>query len=239
MREVTAWLLAYDKHYLQGGDEYQWESLELAKNYPNGYLIAVLLAQGVKAETFWRIPRLWKEEHDIDLSTCPLYKEKHWENLLREVGYRFPSTMAGYIYCAMRKLHDEYFGDAMNIWGNKATASEIYDRLIAFNGIGQKKASMTVNILFREGILDLKDKEKIDISYDKHIRQVLVRSGLAEEDTMDCIVQTARDEHPKYPGALDKPCWYIGQDWCFNENPACNFCPLTKVCEKKVEFIAR
>lgn len=239
MKEVTACLLAYNRHHLQGGDEYQWEGLELARNYPNGYLVAVLLAQGVKAETFWRIPRVWREEYKMDLSDCPILNAQIWEKYLREVGYRFPRKGAKFICEAMLKLRMYYDENAENIWNNGVTVSQIYDRLIEFNGIGQKKASMAINILHREGVLEFEDKRDIDISYDKHVRQIFMRSGLAEKDEIDHIIEIAREENPEYPGELDKPCWYIGKDYCFNDNPLCSICPLSIICEKKIDYIAR
>lgn len=56
--------------------------------------------------------------------------------------------MAIYIYGAMKKIIDEYSGDASNIWYNQS-ADVIIDRLEEFKGISHKKASLGTLLLIR------------------------------------------------------------------------------------------
>jgi endonuclease III len=147
--------------------------------------------------------------------------------------------MARFIKANAGLLVDKYNGNASNIWNDTPTSVEMYERFIEFRGIGQKKGSMAVNILVRDCDVPVSDKRGIDVSYDKHIRQVFLRSGLAEKDDLDHIIDVARLENPAYPGALDKPAWYIGRDWCFNQVPNCNKCPLGNVCARKVEIVIK
>lgn len=147
--------------------------------------------------------------------------------------------MARFIKDDAHILMDKYNGWAENIWMDYPTSVQMYERFLEFKGIGQKKASMAVNILVRDCGVPVSDKSGIDVSYDKHIRQVFLRSGLAEYDDLNHIVAVARKEKPEYPGALDKPSWYIGRDWCFNQNPDCVHCPLGNVCAKKVEIVVK
>jgi endonuclease III len=236
MREVTAYLLAFGS--LLEGDDYQWDGILLAKNNPNGYLMAVVLDQGMKAEKVWAMPNKlpWNWHNMEELAVQPLDKI---EQDLKAVGCRYWRNMARFIKDDAHILMDKYNGWAENIWMDYPTSVQMYERFLEFKGIGQKKASMAVNILVRDCGVPVSDKSGIDVSYDKHIRQVFLRSGLAEYDDLNHIVAVARKEKPEYPGALDKPSWYIGRDWCFNQNPDCAHCPLGNVCAKKVEIVVK
>jgi len=242
MREVTAYLISFGS--LLKGDDYQWDGVELAKNNPNGYLVAVILDQGMKAEKVWAIPNKledypfrwnWKRPLTIMRRGIPRIEED-----LKAMGCRYWRNMTSYVYKGLCDICRKYAGNAENIWKDTTSAKLIYDRFIEFKGIGQKKASMAVNILARDCGLGV-SLHDIDVSYDKHIRQVFLRCGLVEKDDARDIIRIAREENPKYPGALDKPAWYIGRDWCFNKLPDCDHCPLGfyKVCARKTEIIVK
>lgn len=233
MKAVTSCLIEFGA--LIEGDEYQWDGIQLAENNPNGYLIAVILDQGMKAEKVWAIPgKLGWSWENLAKTLTRCGETGIAEDLKRE-GCRYWRNMAKFVVAAINKLANEYDGSAKNIWSNVTSAKTVYDRFIQFKGIGQKKASMAVNILVRECKINLSLRD-IDVSYDKHIRQVFLRSGLADYDDLEHIIKTARQEYPNYPGILDKPAWYIGRDWCFNENPDCVSCPLCDVCSKRTEI---
>ena len=55
----------------------------------------------------------------------------------------------------------------------------LHNRLDAFDGIGQKKAAMAVEILERDLRVSIKDLQGSDIAYDVHLRRVFLRTGLA------------------------------------------------------------
>ena len=238
MHEVAAYLVGFGA--LLEGDDYQWDGILLAKNNPNGYLMAVVLDQGMKAEKVWAMPnKLFWQWDRMDLIA-----EADVEDLakdLKVVGCRYFNNMAKFIKHDAQMLMDKYSGWAENIWMDYPTSVQMYERFLEFKGIGQKKASMAVNILVRDCEVPVSDKRGIDVSYDKHIRQVFLRSGLAKRDDMNHIVDVARTEYPEYPGILDKPAWYIGRDWCFNQNPDCQNCPLglSNVCARKTEIIVK
>ena len=46
-----------------------------------------------------------------------------------------------------------------------------------------------------------------DIAYDVHVRRVMLRTGLAERDEVNHMVDAARLANPERPGALDLPMW--------------------------------
>jgi len=231
MNEVASCLVEFNN--LLDGDSYQWEGVELAKNKPNAYLIAVVLDQGMKAEKVWAIPNKigwhWNIEFLNSLSIAEI------ENDLKLMGVRYWKNMSRYVRCSIDILRDKYQGNAANIWNDKPSCEAMYNRFLEFPGIGQKKASMAVNILLRECGVETKDTI-VDVSYDKHIRQVFLRSGLADKDDREHIINAARKEYPEYPGILDKPAWFIGKEFCFNENPMCSKCPLGEVCGRRINI---
>jgi endonuclease III len=113
------------------------------------------------------------------------------------------------------------------------------NRFREFEGISQKKGSMAVNILVRDYAIPVSGgKEDIDISYDVHVRRVLLRTGLVAKDTEEDALRAARQLSPSYPGALDHPAWMIGQEFCHRSNPECSKCPLEGLCPKKLTTVA-
>src|SRR5690606_19454679 len=107
-------------------------------------------------------------------------------------------------------------------------------RLRAFDGIGQKKAAMAVEMLERDLGVEVRDMAGSDVAYDVHIRRVFLRSGLAEIDDVDHMVAVARRIYPERPGALDSPAWVIGRTWCRPANPMCMSCVLSDPCAKRI-----
>jgi hypothetical protein len=51
---------------------------------------------------------------------------------------------------AASRVLNQYNGDAAKIWTGEVTARQVYKRLDQFEGIGQKKAAMAVEILERD-----------------------------------------------------------------------------------------
>ena len=231
MNEIASCLVEFNN--LLDGDSYQWEGIELAKNEPNAFLIAVILDQGMKAERVWAIPNKigwkWDIKYLSSISLAQMQRD------LKAMGVRYWKNMSNYLICSIVRLETEYNGNAANIWNDEPTCEEMFNRFNSFAGIGQKKASMAVNILVRECGVKVKDT-KVDVSYDKHVRQVFLRSGLAEKDNREHIINVARKEYPEYPGVLDKPAWFIGKEFCFNKNPLCSMCPLGEVCDRRTNI---
>lgn len=81
----------------------------------------------------------------------------------------------------------------------------------------------------------LADMAGSDIAYDVHVRRVFLRTGLAERDDREHLVQVARVSHPERPGALDRPAWEVGRRWCRPTKPDCPACRLGEVWPRLVE----
>ena len=207
---------------------------------PFAFLLAVIADYRVPAERAWLLPfRLRQKLRHLNPRILGSMVPKELGNILREIpsGHRFPNMVAKFFVAASQKVVSEYDSDAAGVWKSR-TARDGYLHLGAFSGIGQKKASMAVNILCRHlGWLNPQPAElrTIDVSYDVHVRRVFLRLGLAESDTMPAILQAARELSPDYPGKLDLGAWYVGRTWCRPSRPDCEACRMSDVCPKLVE----
>lgn len=210
-------------------DEFIWKD-SLA------YLLAVLVDQSVKAEFAWAVPYRLKQRLGFwDVKKIASIDDDKLITIFdtKPKLHRFPKTMALRVKLACQKVIDDFSGKASNVWTGDFTSKEIHDNFESFKGIGQKKASMATNILVRDFNIRVKDYKGIDVSYDVHIRRVFLRSGLADKDELDSILNSARKLNPNYPGIIDLPSWYIGKHFCSSTNPNCNGCPIRKACPQK------
>lgn len=214
---------------------------ELANRFliqnPFAFLLAVIFDQGIVAERAWAAPyelrhrlghldpyRLGDEESAIAkaIATPPMLK-------------RFVNTIPSWIASAARRVVRDFGGDAGRIWGDNPTAEELERRLLAFDGIGQKKAAMAVEMLERDLHVPIRALHGTDIAYDVHVRRVFLRTGLADRDDRDHMVEQGRRLNPARPGAIDFPMWLVGRRWCRPGVPLCPDCPLFGVCPRLVE----
>lgn len=211
------------------------EADKLIWNNPLAYLFAVILDQSIKAEKVWEIPFLLKRRlGHLDVHKIANIDEHKIVDIFDKKPklHRFPKTMALRIKRACQLLLERYEGKAENIWADNINPFDLQNRFEEFDGIGQKKASMAVNILVRDFGIGVKNKKGINVSYDIHVRRVFLRTGLTEKDDMNLIIRTAKLLNPDYPGILDNPCWKIGREYCHPNNPKCNICPISNVCLK-------
>jgi uncharacterized HhH-GPD family protein len=224
LKEPRSWMFTPDK-----------EADSLVKRDKNAFLFAVILDQGIDAEKAWAAPyELKKRIGHLDPKLLAEFTDQQLEAFFKTPFklHRFWHTMVRRIKNACAILNEKYADDAKNIWSDETDSIVLFNRLKEFEGIGQKKASMTVNILFRDLGLKIKNKEGIDVSYDEMVRRVFLRTGLAKRDNINEILRAARRLNPEYPGELDYPAWLIGREFCLPTNPKCNKCYLGNVCPK-------
>jgi endonuclease III len=91
-----------------------------------------------------------------------------------------------------------------------------------------------MNALLARPLLD-RQMEGSDIAYDIHVRRMFLRTGLADRDDMNHMIDVARKLSPQRPGELDLPARMIGLGWCHPGVPDCPACPLTAFCPKLME----
>lgn len=210
---------------------------------PFAFLLGVIYDQGQQAERAWYYPYQLKER------ICKL-EPKHVATIsLQYMDDIFKTTKPLLFYwrtASVRTLRaayrvcNYYDGDTSQIWlKDYPSPAIIQQRFKEFDGIAQKKASMAVNILYRDlGWLSVAKEglKKIDVSNDRHVRRVFLRSGILDTDDEAMLVGRARELFPEYPGALDMPSWIIGREFCSNNAPNCIECPISKLCAKRTQY---
>ncbi|MGH3302352.1 MAG: DUF6884 domain-containing protein [Streptosporangiaceae bacterium] len=201
------------------------------------FLLAVVFDQGIPAERAWRAPYdLMRRLGHLD----PARMLADPEGVRTAVGqppvlHRYREKLPGWLIAAARIVLHDYAGETSRIWNDHPTARQLQQRLDRFPGIGQKKAAMAVEILNRDLGVPIRELDGSDIAYDVHVRRVLLRTGLAEYDDLEHMIDVARRAYPERPGAIDMPAWLVGRQWCHAGFPDCPACVLRDVCPKDID----
>lgn len=205
------------------------------------FLLAVLFDQQVGYDRAWGAPlELRRRLGHLDPRRMLREPGALAEAIRRRPAlHRYVNTMPRWILDACRRLLEEHGGDAEVIWSDRPTAKVLEARLDAFLGISQKKAAMTVMLLWRNRGVEIQRMDGCDVAVDIHLRRVFLRTGLVARDDALAMVEAARDLHPQLPGALDPPAWTIGRRWCHASEPKCLDCPLARACPRLTERAAR
>jgi uncharacterized HhH-GPD family protein len=204
------------------------------------FLVAVICDQGITAERAWAAPlELRRRIGHWDLERIANEPEVIASAFaLRPALHRMVEKVPSWVSLASRRVLDDYGGDAATIWSDEPTAADLQQRLDAFEGIGQKKAAMAVEILERDLGVPLRKLDGSDVAYDVHVRRVFLRTGIAKVDSSAHMIDAARELHPMRPGELDSPAWAIGRRWCRPSEPLCGDCPLGVVCPRLIAAAA-
>jgi len=177
------------------------------------FLVAVVCDEQIRFEAAWEAPlrlrnRLghWDIQRIADEPTAVRAAFAESPAL-----HRWVTVTPDRVVSAAARVIAEYSGDASQIWCDRPTARALRERLEGFEGIGQKKSAMAVELLSRELRVPLDDLAGSDVAVDVHVRRVFLRTGLADRDDVQHIVSAARAAHPTRPGELDNPAWEIGR----------------------------
>lgn len=210
----------------------------LLRRNPFALLLAILLDQGVPAERAFQAPQTLHERlGHLD----PARMAGDEPGVLRAMSarpmpHRFPAVGTRWIVRAASRVSDELDGDVRRLWADRPTARALQARFEAFDGIGQKKAAMAVEILARDFAVPLDEMSGSDVAVDVHVRRVFLRTGLSASDSIEDIVRAARELHPLRPGELDVPVWMIGRNWCRPRSPKCSACPISWACPSSTAY---
>jgi uncharacterized HhH-GPD family protein len=209
----------------------------LLETSPEAFLLGALFTQGVPAERAWAGPYLLRERiGHLDLARLAAEPAAVESALAAPPAlHRFVHTVPRWISAAAARLIAEYDGSAARIWPEGAHVLEVTERLLAFDGIGEKKAAMIVEILRRHFGVKLAGAECGGVAYDVHVRRVFLRTGLATDDAPAVVQAAARAACPEAPGTLDLATWLIGREWCRPRQPRCDACRLGAVCPRLTE----
>src|SRR5438105_507373 len=179
------------------------------------FLLAVIFDQSIRAERAWAAPfELKLRLGHLDPKRMVLEPDRV-ERAIQEPPtlHRYVEKVPKWVVSAARRVIEDYSGDASAIWSDQPTAAVLHGRLDAFDGIGQKKAAMAVEILERDLRVPIKDLQGSDIAYDVHVRRVFLRTGLALFDDPVHMIGVAREVNVARPGAVDFPAWTVGRNW--------------------------
>ncbi len=207
------------------------------ERYPHAFLFACIMDRQMPSTRVWEIPfKLKQLLGDFEFSTLLALSEKEIVDLFEEHNlHRFPKIMGKNIYRAIRLIHEKYDDNASNIWNDTPSSHELVSRLLEFDGVGQKIASMTTTILARNFKISLSDYSAIDVSVDVHVKRVLERLGIVEKGlSEDAIRYKVRALFPENPGLIDLPLWDIGYRYCKPKKPLCSECYMENSCPKKI-----
>ncbi len=206
----------------------------LVKGCDEAFLLGILFTQGIAAERAWAAPYLLKQRlGHLDLKRLAQEPDAVARAVARPPAlHRFIKNVPVWIVSAAQQLLGEYGGDASRIWPEGEHVTEVRRRLLAFDGIGPKKATMAVELLVRNRGARLRGRECGSVAYDVHVRRVFLRSGLIDVDTPAEVQRAAADSSPEEPGLLDLPSWLIGRSTCRPKDPDCDACRLGAVCPR-------
>lgn len=241
-RAIVDALLRYGREHQQQrvGQDPQFtphpEANRLLIDDPFAFLLGVIFDQAIPAERAWRAPyELKLRLGHLDPARMAAEPEAVRAAVAQPPAlHRYVEITPAWLSAAAQRVVDEYGGNAGAIWADNPRAAELADRLRAFQGIGQKKSAMAVELLARDLGVPVRELAGSDIAYDVHVRRVFLRTRLAAYDDLDHIIEVARRLHPERPGELDFPAWLVGRRWCGPGSPNCSGCPLGHVCPKDI-----
>lgn len=188
----------------------------------------------IRSEKAWSIPYELKQR--LGSFEFPFLSNLSLEDLKRVMEFpkplhRFHNQRAKNLHAAMHRIKNTYCGNAAHIWADRPSSATIVRRFLEFDGIGQKIATMAVNILVRDFRIPVRDCYSIDISVDVQIRRVFSRMGFVSEDASpDYIIFRAREMNPEYPGIFDVVLWKVGRTVCRPKDPLCKSCDWSALC---------
>ncbi len=221
-------------------------------------LVFLILNSGQDVRRAWEFPFYLSRELGGDFNadriaglTLPELDRYFIKVKDSESGVRFWRTGSAAVLRAAYKLKDDYGGEVSKIWDVIDSPPELMKRFEAFYEIGQKKASFVINMLIglKRINFPVPALRRTQVSNDKHVRQVLLRSGVFDDLVIKgirdkrrskafslAIVEVGRRLNEDNPGDIDLPLWDIGRVYCFNKRPNCKDCVLTNACEKKIRL---
>lgn len=210
------------------------EADALIRDSAEAFLIGVLFTQGIPAERAWAGPwHLRQRLGHLDLRRLADEEVAVAAAIAHPPAlHRFVHTLPRWISSAARRLITEYGSSAAAVWAPGSHVLEVTERLRAFDGIGEKKAAMAVEILMRHFGVPLEGAECGTVAYDVHVRRVFLRCGLIAEDAPGAVRTAAQRACPEAPGTLDLATWLVGREWCRPRQPRCDECVLAEVCPR-------
>jgi endonuclease III len=210
--------------------------VEDIENLSHLFVLGCIGDKQIKADRAWEIPiKIGQEIGGFEFEKFNSLSKEDMKNIFVSKSlHRFNERVAGEYSDAIELISKRYDGLAKKIWDEENISSAVVvGRFLEFKGVGQKIASMAVNILVRHFKKDIKDMMWIDVSPDVHVHRVFQRTGLIYEGaSKEEIIWKCRELYPEYPGVFDVPTFEIGFDICRKSSPKCSECPISDLCPK-------
>lgn len=203
-------------------------------HYPHAFFLACCMDRQTIVERVWLIPLMIKKViGSFEMDTLASKSEEDYKKIFADNNlHRFNDKMASVFFRAVQLIQNKYNNDVSKIWeGCPSSASVVY-KFMEFYGVGIKIATMAANILARQFRVPFSDFYSIDVSPDIHVKRVMSRIGLVENDAdTNMFIYKARELCPEFPGIIDFPLWEIGRTWCISKSPNCDNCMVKQVCK--------
>ena len=202
-------------------------------HFPHMFVLACCMDRQIMAERAWMIPHRVGQKlggFDIERLAAPTLEE-YKALFAAEKLHRYNDLMAEVFYGVVRRIVDQYGGDAARIWSDRPGSAAVVSRFLEFKGVGIKIATMAANLLARQFKIPFADYRSIDVSPDVHVKRVMARMGLVPENPDEnAVIYAARELCPDFPGIIDFSLWEIGREYCKADKQNCATCPAREGC---------
>lgn len=216
------------------------EALDFVMRDTFAFFVGALVdTVGTNAGMAWAVPYELRQRlgefTPQSIAAMPLEK---LEQAMSEPTYlhAYWRSKARFIRQAAEKICSEYDGVTENIWATQFVV-EAKTRLRSFTGIGPKLENMITQMLVFHFRVRFHDLPHIDLPYDRHVRRVLIRTGLIHEDSREAVQNIGRVLRPSFPAEFDDALWGVGKKFCTRKSPQHARCPLQTLCQRR--FISR
>jgi DNA-directed RNA polymerase subunit beta len=188
------------------------EQRKLITSNPLALVIAVCcMRYGIQSANSYKAPQEIEKKFGLDVNVLAKCSKEDLKNCI--IGQSASSAAATIIdFCKV--IVEKYGGKVEKFWADKS-AKEVKEEADKIFGIGEKIASLLVNMLHRNAkalpyAKPFEDKNNIDISADVHVCNIMEKLGLISDSSdKEKVIKKARELNPKYPGQLDFPLWLL------------------------------
>jgi hypothetical protein len=207
---------------------------DLITTDPYAFALASSLARGRDDEVAWTVPYdIHQELGHLDARLIHRIPLQVLQQLFFQLAPRLFYVTGAPL--TVTDLTDEITGpcngDASRLWRGR-TAAQVQDRFAGFHGAPARDPD--VLILRLEHIYGIRfpDRSQGRPIIHRTTERVLLRLGLALDETPTAAEEAITRLYDGYPAAIDVPLWYVGRWWCRTWRPACVECFLADHCPR-------
>ena len=188
------------------------EQRKLITSNPLALVIAVCcMRYGIQSANSYKAPQEIEKKFGLDVKVLAKCSKEDLKNC---ISGQAASKAAEAIIDFCKVIDEKHGGKVEKFWADKS-AKEVKEEADKIFGIGEKIASLLVNMLHRNAkalpyVKPFEDKNNIDISADVHVCNIMEKLGLISDSSdKEKVIKKARELNPKYPGQLDFPLWLL------------------------------